>query len=283
MTDEAEVAAAAPEQSSAPETVTDEAVKSAEVKDAKAGQDDEGNKPEIADDKDAEPASAETEEDGDTDKPKKRTRTSQLRDKIREQAMEIEKLRRIEAERQSDQSMQPPKEADFNGDYEAYNRALIAHETAKLLKNDQSKATHRDIEERQAEIRRARLADHMERVAEYKKAVPDYDKVIEAGLNIQARPENLDLLMESDKSELIAYHLAEKPERAREFARMTPTEAAKHIGKLEVQLSRPKPKTTTEAPSPVPPLKGGAVPTPDPAKMDMAEYISWRKKQDKAS
>jgi hypothetical protein len=229
---------------------------------------------EDADEEDADSAGAEKDEEG---KPKKPTRTSQLRAKVRGLTAEVEDLQRRLSEREADESRKPPKEEDFNGDFEAYNRALIAHETAELLRKERSADDKRNIEDRQREILRERMVDHDERVQEARKVIPDYDKVVKEGLsNINGNSKNLELLLESEKSELIAYHLAEKPERAREFARMHPYEAAKHIGKLEARLSLPKPKTQSEAPAPVPPLKGGATPAPDPSKMSMDEYARWR-------
>lgn len=282
MTDEAEVAKAAPEQSSAPESTTEETVKPVEAEAGQNAEDHAKASSEGADDKDADPASAETDNDeGDEEKPKRKTRTSQLRAKIREKDTEIEDLRRRLAERESDDRLKPPSEADFNGDFEAFNRAQIAFETAKLLKQEKADETREAIETRQKEIRKARLEDHLDRVEIAREAIPDYDAVIESGLNMNARPENLDLLMASEKSELIAYHLARSPKEAREFAHMPPTEAARTIGRLEVSLSLPKPKTKTEAPAPVSPLKGTASPTPDPSKMSMDEYVAWRKKEER--
>lgn len=270
MTDEAEVVTPAPEDTSAPETTTEETGKPA----AETAQEPEA-KAKGADEENADPADEETDDEGEP-KPKKRTRTSQLRSKIAQQALEIDDLRRREAERASDPDRQPPKEEDFNGDYERFNRAQIAFEVAETLRKEQSKDTARQIEARRADIQQNRVADHMERVEDARKTIPDYDAVLEKGLNLNLRPETLELIIESEKSAIIAYHLAEKPDRVRELAGMTTLEAAKHIGKLEARLSLPKAKSKTEAPAPIAALKGGAAPTADPAKMSMAEYAKWR-------
>lgn len=275
MSEEAEVASAAPEETSAPNNTTDEAVVTA-ADTEQDGQDKANASSEAAeDDKAADTAGAdETDEGDETKKAKKPTRTSQLRATIREKTLQIEALERRLAEREADEKRQPPKEADFNGDFEAFNRAMIAFEVAETLRKERSADDRAKIDDQVAEIREQRLADHRERVNEARKVFPDYDQVINTGLkDINGNPKNLDLLLESEKSELIAYYLAEKPERARDFARMHPLEAAKHIGKLEARLSLPKPKTTTSAPAPVSPLKGGATPSSPEKELD-----AWLKK-----
>lgn len=269
MTEEAKGSSEAPDDASAPVENTGQAVDKTA---AEAGQNAEGpekSPPEGADDKSADSASVGTEDDGeDEDKPKKRPRSAALRAKIRELSIENERLRRLEAEREKDAARQPPKEADYNGDFEAFNRDMTAYKAAEFLRKEMAAEKQADIERRAREIEAERIELHKERLEEARKVIPDYDDVIRAGLNIDAPPANLKIMLDSEKSALIAYHLAEKPERAREFAEMSPIEAAKYIGKLEARLSLPKPKTATEAPPPVDPLKGAATPSSPDKELD---------------
>jgi hypothetical protein len=221
---------------------------------------------ESADEEDADPAGEETDQDD--DKPKKRlSRSARLQRKIAAQALELEELRAAKA-RDSVQAEQPPKEADFNGDYEAYNRALIAHEVAKTLRSDLAQQKLEGTKAQREALKRELHEDHQERVEEFRKVVPDFDEVITKGLNVPMSDDILDLLVESPKGPMLAYHLAKKPDLVKELASLSPVHAAKRIGEIEARLSLPNPKKQTQAPAPVTPIKGGAAPRSQDSDLD---------------
>lgn len=272
MSEEAEVKAGEAASASIPDPETKETEKTVE---AKTEQDTEGKakaSPEGADDEDVDPADAETEEEGDdTPKPKKQPRSQRYQRKIAALETEVAELRRREAERST--AKEPPKESDFNGDFEAYNRAMIAHEVAETLRKEQAAATKDDLKARQDELTQERVDVHLDRVTEARKVLPDYDAVLEKGLNVHMPDKTLELIMDSEKSAHIAYYLAKHPESVKSLAKMGPLDAARYLGGLEARLSLPKPKTQTSAPAPVTPLKGGSTPSNPDKDLD-----AWLKK-----
>jgi hypothetical protein len=53
--------------------------------------------------------------------------------------------------------------------------------------------------------------------------------------------------------------------------------AAKELGKLEMRLSLPQPKSVSSAPKPISPLSGGgSTRAVDPDQMSDAEWVAWR-------
>jgi hypothetical protein len=86
-----------------------------------------------------------------------------------------------------------------------------------------------------------------------------------------------DLILDSSKGPLLAYHLAKNPDRVAELNRMSPQAAAKEIGSLEARIRGPKPKTVTKAKPAAKPPSGSSSRAPDPSDMSMADYIASRK------
>jgi hypothetical protein len=277
MTEEAKTEVAETANAGAPEAEVEKVAQPTDADTVQADEDKAKASPKSADEEDADPAGEETDEtDTDEDKPKKRlSRSARLQRKIAAQALELEELRAAKA-RDSVQAEQPPKEADFNDDYEAYNRALIAHEVAKTLRSDLAQQKLEGTKSQREALKRELMEDHLERTDEFRKVVPDFDEVVAKGLNVPMSDDILDLLVESPKGPMLAYHLAKKPDLVKEIASLSVAQAAKRIGEIEARLSLPNPKKQTQAPAPVTPIKGGAAATPDPTKMDMESYIKWR-------
>jgi hypothetical protein len=86
-------------------------------------------------------------------------------------------------------------------------------------------------------------------------------------------------VLESDQAADLTYYLGKNPDQARQlsvlFAR-NPVAAAMQLGRIEASLSRPKPRTQTQAPEPVTPVRGAARANPNPATMSATEYRQWR-------
>jgi hypothetical protein len=271
MTEEANTEVAETATAGAPEQEVEKVAQPTDADTVQADEEKAKASADSADEEDADPAGEETEEED--DKPKKRlSRSARLQRKIAAQALELEELRAARA-RDSVQAEQPPKEADFNGDYEAYSRALIAYEVAKTLRSDLAQQKLDGTKAQREALKRELMEDHLERTEEFRKVVPDFDEVVAKGLNVPMSDDILDLLVESPKGPMLAYHLAKKPELVKEIASLSPVQAAKRIGEIEARLSLPKPKTTTSAPAPVTPLKGGAAPSSPDSDLD-----AWLKK-----
>lgn len=170
-----------------------------------------------------------------------------------------------------------PKEDDFK-DYFEYRDAKIAWDLKQTLRTEreaEAKA-RRDAEVSQ---KRMEMIDAYEDFAEIvRERIPDFDKVVASAASIQVKPEVSDEILASEKSALIQYHLATKPDKVRELNALSGRELAKEIGRLEARLHLPQAKKATEATPPPEIPQGGAAPVFDPHRSDsMDDYVKWRR------
>lgn len=223
-----------------------------------------------------EPAKADDDEqDEDEGKPRKKSRTKRLQERVQALSAEVERLKTQPPGKTAEP---PPKEADFNGDYAAYDRAVRSHELKQAIREanaEQDSQKHQDV---QGELARERAQLYRERAAEVRELIPDLEDVL-AKANSPIRDEIAELIQESEKGPQLAYHLAKNPAQLRELNRMSPLSAAREIGRLEASLSLPTPKTTTKAPPPLTPPRGAASVVKAMTEMSMDEYVATRKKQ----
>lgn len=125
----------------------------------------------------------------------------------------------------------------------------------------------------------ARATTWQERASAAKAEMPDFDEVM-ASSTAPMSAAMAEAIKESDIGPKVAYHLAQHPEEAARLANMSPTSAAREIGKIEATLSAakvaaPAPRVTA-APKPAVPIGSGRSTEGDPSKMSMADYESWR-------
>lgn len=220
-----------------------------------------------AGDEDGEGDDEGTDEEG---KPKRKNRSGSQRAKRREEFLLNElraKERRLEElERQSSKDGgeakdDAPKEEDFNGDWTAYVAARAAHEAGKAVEGKLNAREKTELQQRQADLQRERTLAHLDRVAEAKDTIADWDQVIGSAKGLTIHEDVMTLIIESDKSPLLSYHLAKNPDKLRALNSMSKTEQAREIGRLEGSLRMPAGKKITTAPPPPANLQGG-VPTP---------------------
>lgn len=278
MTDETGAAAPATEQASTAPAVTEQATPNTSVPNADAATENAETG------KETEQPAPGGDEDS-SDEPKRLTRNQRLQRKaarlstmVAEQAAELERLRQAREQSNADSA---PKEADFNGDYFAYQTAKAAYDAAQLVRKDLADREERDTQRSLADRQREANEEFLERVEDIKKTVTDYDKVIDTFANAGGRfaPHVIEEIRDSDKGPMLAYHIAKVPGLAAELNALSPRDAAREIGRLEARVSLPQPKKQTQAPAPLSAIKGGASPSKDPASMSMGEYIAWRKTQ----
>lgn len=206
------------------------------------------------------------------------------RAKIREQRLLAEKAdleRRLEeATRKTpapDASAdeKPPKEEDFNGDWFAYQRALTAFEAGKTIRDELRKEREtREASERQsrqAKTASERQTAHAERVEQARETITDFDDAMEEMKGVNVRNDVIEEIMSSDKSALLAYHLAKNPEKLDALNSMSGRELAREMGRLEATLKMPEAKKQTSAPAPLDRPRGGAAPPSQDA--DLAAYL----------
>lgn len=198
---------------------------------------------------------------------------------------------------------EPPKKPtpDQFDDYGAYVEALTdwkAESKAKEVLDAREKAT---ADKRTAD---ERVSSFQERQEAARKALPDYDAIV-ANSDVGVAQHLTELLLDSEQGPQLAYHLAKNPDLAERLNAMPERQAAREIGRLEVQLGQATSRTaepsptddapkndaqqaatpaarprTTSAPAPVRPVantgRGGQV---DLAKAGMDEYVAARKAQ----
>lgn len=263
---------AAPEENKTP------AQEQAEVKDyvTLADDDVEDDVDEEADEQDGDKGEAE-----DAAPPRRKSGAARAKERIQALQREIEDLRRGQvraAPAAEDDDLKEPKEADFPNDYLAYDRAMRAYETKKAIRDEKKRDAAADAKAREETDHRTRQAGFTVRLEAVKDRIPDYDKVMAQAGRMEIRSDVRDLILDSSKGPLLAYHLAKNPDRVAELNRMSPTSAAKEIGSLEARLRGPQPKTVTKAkPAAAPPKGGQESRAPDPASMSMEQYVEARK------
>jgi len=241
----------------------------------------EGDKPEGEATTETKPQEKTSEDDDEEDdsSPKRRSRSQRQRRRIERLERENAELRgrdvgnrqisQADFNRIVDEATGPrPKEADFNGDYLAYDRALLRHEIRRDQMVDQVRAEHtRRHMSRVTNLQEA-AQDHLDRVAEFRKQVPDFDKAFE-GKDLKASPLLEESVIQSDQSAQLVYHLAKNPRTLDRINSMTdPVAVARAVGRLEGQLSLPSAKKQTQAPRPLSPPRGGASPASQDRDLD---------------
>lgn len=242
------------------------------------------------DDADAGKAEEQTEgddDDQDEDKPKKKLSGSErLKRRLKAAEAELAELRSrapqgdgvdrkaIEAEIGPE-----PKEAEYD-DWFKYQRDLQAWDVKRVLAEERARERSAQRSTREAEVRRDLEEAFAERLQMTAKSgvIPDFTKVISSA-DIRLAPHVEALILESEKGDLLAYHLAKHPNKANELNGMTALQAARQVGKLEAGLSRPNPNRATKAPAPISPPSGGASPQKSLSDMSMEEYAEYRRKQ----
>lgn len=175
-----------------------------------------------------------------------------------------------------------PKEGDFSS-YEEYLVALGAYHAGKTLDKRHTDDLQRQAEERQrayTEREQARQAEiaatWTEQVAEIRQTHPDFEKVAYSA----PIPDHMaEMIATMERGAEVAYALGLDHGLARQLGTLPPYEQAMELARMELRLSGPKPRTQTQAPDPITPVKAKAGATKDPEKMSMAEYRKWRASQ----
>jgi hypothetical protein len=105
----------------------------------------------------------------------------------------------------------------------------------------------------------------------------DFDAVVTAP-DVPITPQMAHLIGLSDNGADVAYHLGMNKDLTRDLAHLSGPELAGAFRVLErtVKAQTPRPRTTTQAPDPVTPVKAGGTAAKDPAKMSPDEYAKWR-------
>ncbi|MFC6790579.1 hypothetical protein ACFQE0_13780 [Methylobacterium komagatae] len=220
-----------------------------------------------------EPKTGEGDE-GEPEKPKKRTGIHRMQDQIARLKAELESVRSASTGAGEDRKAAiekeigpAPKEADFD-DYAAFEDAKAEHRLKKVLAEQRHADRAASDANRQAAARDEAVEAFQDRLEDVREAIPDADAVLKAASDREVKPHVQELVVESEKGGLLAYYLAKNPEKLAELNRMTPLQAAKAVGALEPRLTLAKPKKTPSAPAPAKPVGGSAAPSSPDAELD---------------
>jgi hypothetical protein len=155
-----------------------------------------------------------------------------------------------------------------------------ARQAAQGFMEQQRQAQERQAQEAKAEQTRATI-QRQER--EFAKRFPDYNETrafLLADERIASHQGIGAAIMDSDNAPGLLYHLGKNPDLAYRIADMDPVRAARELGRIEEQLSKPAaPKPVSQAPAPVGsmPSGGGSPPNTDLSKArDFKEWLAIR-------
>ncbi len=217
------------------------------------------------------------------ERPKRKSGSARLKDRVRALERENGELRRgRQAQRApayvSDDDLVEPREQDFPNDYLAYDRALREFQTKRAIRDENRRIAWADARRHAVAEYRERLSGYNVRLEEVKDRIPDFDRVMSSAGTLPIRNDVQNLILESPKGPLLAYYLAKNPDKLADINGMPPWAAAKEVGSLEARIRGPKPKTVTRAKAPAQPPRGGtAARGAAPAQMSMADDIAARK------
>lgn len=160
---------------------------------------------------------------------------------------------------QGEAQNKPPKLTDFD-DYDAYETAKVEWAAGRAVEKMNAKQGTSEAEGLRAELVETLVSAHATRVREASERIPDFSMVMTKAQNVPVNTGVQEAILESDKSALLLYHLASRPEEVAALNRMDARSMARRIGQIEARLSYPSPRTETKAPPPVSGLKGGSSP-----------------------
>ncbi len=186
---------------------------------------------------------------------------------------ELANYRQQPAQHQPQSNDKPPSIADFGYDMDAYSSALTQYAVAQAQRSAEERFSQQDSQRHRQQLEQ----QFEERSVKFAAEHPDFnDAVAELGQSVQFRPEVVEAIGLSDHGPALAYHLAKHLDEADRIARLPPHLAALQLGRIEAQITAPKPKPVTNAPNPPPTLGGGSASKKDLAKLSYADYRKQR-------
>lgn len=186
---------------------------------------------------------------------------------------------------------EPKPEKPTADKFETYDAFLEALTDWKADEKVNAKFEARDKASAERASAEQRASTWSDRKAAFATEMPDNDAVMEAS-EVPIAHHVAEGLLESEEGPRIARHLNDHPDIAEKLNAMTPTQAAREIGRLEVMLkpasaspvpevqaTPPADKRSTKAPPPVKPIAQSKSASVDLGKASMDEYVEQRRKQ----
>lgn len=170
-----------------------------------------------------------------------------------------------------------PAAADFQ-DYEAYVEALAEWKAEQKVTEALERRQQSSEQAKKAAEAREIAKSWAERQNAVRSIFADYDAVV-GSADVTITPAVSDILLTSDKGPEVAYYLAKNPSVVEKLNALSPTAAAREIGRLEAALEKPSTKQVVEAPQPANVTRSPRTQPSDPAQMDHEAYRAMRAKQ----
>jgi len=181
---------------------------------------------------------------------------------------------------------EPPTLEQFGYDQKQWSKAIARWNTVKV----RQEVTKTLEQERAQSVQTAATNQFQERVDAFKKDHPDFDTVMANPRLPQLDHISAAMIVGSEHGADISYTLAKNPDLAVKVSRMSPSQQALAVGRIESEIIRskeappvpaekPKAKTpaaVTNAPEPPTPVPAGGVPSPEPGSMDIREWMKFR-------
>lgn len=161
--------------------------------------------------------------------------------------------------------------------YDDYDDYIIAKTTHQIEKKQQVKDQQREAEQAQ-QAAAEHVQEFQQHLTDARVKYNDFDEVA-FNPSIPYSEAMTDLVMTSEQGSDIAYYLGQHPEDAQRIARLSDRDAAREIGRLEVRVSIPQPKTISNAPEPPSTVGSKETVAKDPSKMNTDEWMEWRHSQ----
>jgi hypothetical protein len=172
----------------------------------------------------------------------------------------------------------PEPMRDAYDDPEKYIEDKSAWIARKEVRQSEARRAQ-EAAERQNKARVDSLRDQMlVKVEKAKEKYPDFETVALKSDVPLSQPMAYYIATEADGTD-VQYHLAKNPDLCKQIAALEPVQQVVRLAKLSIELSAPKPNTSS-APEPIVPLRGGrGAGTVSDAEPGMNEYAERRNAQ----
>lgn len=157
--------------------------------------------------------------------------------------------------------------------YDEYTEAVAEWKVEQRIKKAQEEFNKRTEHERFQESKRA----FDERVLKVREKYPDFDELFDRAPISEAMAPTI---LESEQGPELAVYLSKNPDVARKIYNLSPTQAARELGKIEAKLDDLlQIKAVTDAPAPLRPVRPKGEGSTDPDDKD--DIKTWMRKRNK--
>lgn len=153
--------------------------------------------------------------------------------------------------------------------YEEFSEALAEWKVGELLSRREQEAQA----QREQQAAQTLRESFDRRAAAFQEQAPDWRSVV---TSMPLNDATFQAAQESEMGPELLYHLGKNPQLAQEFFNLSSRQAALRLGRLEAELSAPKPKRIPGAPPPINPIGGADSASYDPNSGTAEDFRKWR-------